>query len=133
MSQPQTTATLVEPFYEYHLLDLAKSVNSTKSHEKAADVSAVLVNAIRDVAYRMYRQIEQAMAAKSVEHMVEKRHAGRDIARTGSVQVELYDNVGLARLAGHLGIAVHLHLLLHQRGKRSQHLVVFLRGTHGNA
>ena len=86
-----------------------------------------------DVAHRMHRQIEQAMAAKSVEHVVEKRYAGRDIAHTGSIQVELDDNVGLARLAGHLGIAVHLHLLLHQRGKRCQHLVVFLRGTHGNA
>ena len=86
-----------------------------------------------DVAHRVHRQIEQAMAAKSVEHVVEKRHAGRDITHAASVQVELYDNVGLPRLAGHLGIAVHLHLLLHQRGKRSQHLIVFLRGTHGNA
>ena len=85
------------------------------------------------VAHRVHRQIEQTMAAKSVEHVVEKRHAGRDIAHARSVQVELYDNVGLARLAGYLGIAVHLHLLLHQRGKRSQHLVVFLRGAHGNA
>ena len=86
-----------------------------------------------DVAHRAHRQIEQTMAAKGVEHVVEKRHAGRDIAHARSVQVELYDNVGLARLAGYLGIAVHLHLLLHQRGQRSQHLVVFLWGTHGDA
>ncbi len=86
-----------------------------------------------DVAHRVHRQIEQAMAAKSVEHVVEKRYAGRDITHAASVQVELYDNVGLPRLAGHLGIAVHLHLLLHQRGKRGQHLVVFLRGAYGNA
>ena len=86
-----------------------------------------------NVAYRMYRQIEQAMATKGVEHVVEKRHAGRDIAHTGSIQVEFDDNVGLPRLAGHLGITAHLHLLLHQRGKRSQHLVVFLRRAHGNA
>ena len=84
------------------------------------------------VAHRVHRQIEQTMAAKSVEHVVEKRHAGRDIAHAAPVQVELDDNIGLPRLAGHLGIAVHLHLLLHQRGKRGQHLVVFLRGTHGN-
>ena len=86
-----------------------------------------------NVTRRMHRQIKQTMATKGVEHVVEKRHAGRDIARTGSVQVELDDNIGLPRLAGHLGITAHLHLLLHQRGKRSQHLVVFLRGTHGNA
>ena len=85
------------------------------------------------VAHRVYRQIKQTMAAKGVEHVVEKRHAGRDVAHARSVQVELYDNVGLARLAGHLGITAHLHLLLHQRGKRGQHLVIFLRGAHGNA
>ena len=85
------------------------------------------------IAYRMHRQIEQAMAAKGVEHVVEKRHAGRDIARATSVQVELDDNIGLSRLTGYLGITAHLHLLLHQRGKRSQHLVVFPRRTHGNA
>ena len=54
------------------------------------------------VAHRVHRQIEQAMTAKSVEHVVEKRHTGRDIAHAASIQVELYDNVGLARLAGHL-------------------------------
>ena len=46
---------LVEPFFEEHDLDLELSINSIKSHEKAADVSAVLINAIRDVSYRMYR------------------------------------------------------------------------------
>lgn len=46
---------LVTPFFERHTLDLVKSINSTKSHEKAADVSSVLVNAIRDIAYRAYR------------------------------------------------------------------------------
>ena len=37
------------------------------------------------VAYRMHRQIKQAMAAKGIEHVVEKRHAGRDIAHAASV------------------------------------------------
>lgn len=46
---------LVTPFFERHTLDLEASINSIKSHEKAADVSSVLVNAIRDIAYRMYR------------------------------------------------------------------------------
>ena len=52
-----------------------------------------------NIAHRMHRQIEQAMAAKGVEHVVEKRHAGRDIAHAAPVQVELDDNVGLPRLA----------------------------------
>lgn len=46
---------LVQPFFEKHTLDLEASINSVKSHEKAADVSAVLINACRDLAYRMYR------------------------------------------------------------------------------
>ena len=86
-----------------------------------------------NVAHRVHRQIEQAMAAKGVEHVVEKRHASRDIARTGSIQVELDDNIGLPRPTGYLGITAHLHLLLHQRGKRGQHLIVFPRRAHGNA
>ena len=85
------------------------------------------------IAHRVNRQVKQAMTAKGVEHVIEKRHAGRDIAHAGSVQVELDDNIGLARLTGYLGITAHLHLLLHQRGKRSQHLVVFLRRANGNA
>ena len=38
-----------------------------------------------NVAYRMHRQIKQAMATKGVEHMVEKRYARRDIAHAASV------------------------------------------------
>lgn len=46
---------LVTPFYEEHTLDLDASINSIRSQDRAADVSSTLVNAIRDVAYRMYR------------------------------------------------------------------------------
>ena len=46
---------LVKPFFEEHTLDLTDAVNSLKSYEKAADVAMAIVNAIRDVAYRMYR------------------------------------------------------------------------------
>lgn len=57
---------LVEPFYEAHDLDMVKSINSIKSHEKAADVTAVLVNAIRDIAYRMYRDSKYQAALDAV-------------------------------------------------------------------
>lgn len=46
---------LVEPFFEEHTLDLVQAINTIKSHEKATDIQQVLVNAVRDVAYRMYR------------------------------------------------------------------------------
>lgn len=46
---------VVVPFYEEMDLNLKDVINSTKSKDRAEDISAVLVNAIRDVAYRMYR------------------------------------------------------------------------------
>jgi hypothetical protein len=47
---------LVTPFYEQHTIDLTKAINSIASNDKAADISATLVNCIRDVVYRMYQQ-----------------------------------------------------------------------------
>lgn len=45
----------VVPFFERHVLNLEGMINSTESHKKAEDVSAVLINAIREVTYRAYR------------------------------------------------------------------------------
>ena len=46
---------IVDAFFEEHELDLDKSINSIKSQDRAADISATLVSACRDVAYRMYQ------------------------------------------------------------------------------
>ncbi len=46
---------LIDPFFEEHDLDLVTSINSVKSQDRAMDVSATLVNAVRDIAYRMYQ------------------------------------------------------------------------------
>lgn len=46
---------LVNPFYEELTLDMVQSMNSIKAHERAADISATLVQAIRDLLYRMYQ------------------------------------------------------------------------------
>ena len=46
---------LVDAFFEELELDLVASINSIKSQDRALDISATLVNAIRDVAYRMYQ------------------------------------------------------------------------------
>ena len=45
----------VTPFFERHPLDMEIALNSIETHKRAEDVSWVLINAIRDVAYRMYR------------------------------------------------------------------------------
>lgn len=46
---------LVKPFYEHYECDVVEAMNSTRAHERAIDVQGVLINAIRDIAYRMYR------------------------------------------------------------------------------
>lgn len=46
---------LVDPFFEEVDLDLWEKVNSLKSQDRTGDVCAVIVNTIRDVAYRMMR------------------------------------------------------------------------------
>lgn len=43
----------VNPYFKYLELDMSAVINSTKSHERAADVADVLVNAIRSIVYPM--------------------------------------------------------------------------------
>lgn len=57
---------LVKPFYEEKNLDVGDSVDSLKSHERAADIQAVLVNQLRDMAYRMYRDSGYKAAADAL-------------------------------------------------------------------
>lgn len=46
---------LVRPTYFSVSLDVAASIDSLSSHQRAADIQAILVSQIRDLAYRMYR------------------------------------------------------------------------------
>lgn len=46
---------LVTPFFEELELDMEKEINSLRSWDKAFDVSACIVNAVRDMSYRMYQ------------------------------------------------------------------------------
>lgn len=46
---------VVTPFYEEVNLDLTTALNSIRSKDRADDVSSALINTIRDVVYRMYR------------------------------------------------------------------------------
>lgn len=59
---------LVVPFYEEKYLDLTEAMNSIRSKDRAEDISATLVNQIRDLAYRMYRDsaYQAALDASSV-------------------------------------------------------------------
>lgn len=57
---------LVKPFFEEKNLNVATAVNSLTSHERAADIQAVLVNQLRDMAYRMYRDSNYKAAADAL-------------------------------------------------------------------
>lgn len=46
---------LIQPFFEDIEIDMEEQVSSVRDIDRAADVNALLVNAIRDVSYRMYR------------------------------------------------------------------------------
>lgn len=56
----------VRPTFFHEALDVNASIDSIKSHERAEDIQAVLVNKIRDYAYRMYRDSEFKAAADAL-------------------------------------------------------------------
>jgi hypothetical protein len=46
---------LVKPFYEFQELDMVEALDSIKSQDRMRDLQAVIVNLIRDMSLRMYR------------------------------------------------------------------------------
>lgn len=56
----------VRPAFRYLKLDIDTSIDSVKSHERAADIQAVLVNQLRDMAYNLYRDSEYKAAADAL-------------------------------------------------------------------
>lgn len=56
---------LLDPFYEEIEYNAPDVVDSIKSHERAADIQASLVNILRDVSYRMYQETGYKPAADS--------------------------------------------------------------------
>lgn len=57
---------LVKPVYVEDDFNVSTSMDSIKSHERAADVQASLVNKIRDMVYSMYRDSRYKVAADAV-------------------------------------------------------------------
>ena len=53
---------LIKPFFQKITVDMEARINSNKSHEKAADAQAVLVDAMRDAVYRMDRDSNYSAA-----------------------------------------------------------------------
>lgn len=56
----------VRPQFYEETIDMLSAVDSIKSHERAADIQAVLINKIRDIAYRLYRDSEYKAAADAL-------------------------------------------------------------------
>lgn len=57
---------LVQPFFERRTIDVAKAMNSLRSKDRPADLQQTLVNYIRDVVYRMYRDSGYKAAADAL-------------------------------------------------------------------
>ena len=57
---------LVQPFYEHQTIDVSQQINSITSFERAADIQALLVNILRDLAYNMYTQSGYKAAADAL-------------------------------------------------------------------
>jgi hypothetical protein len=57
---------LVKPFFEKATINMVTAIDSVKSHERAADIQAVLVNKLRDMVYRMYRDSNYKAAADAL-------------------------------------------------------------------
>lgn len=47
---------IIRPFYEYNTFDAATAINSIKSQDRSLDFSAALIDRIREIVYRMYRE-----------------------------------------------------------------------------
>lgn len=57
---------LVTPFYEYAEVNVSDQIDSLTSHDRATDIQAVIVNKLRDMAYRMYRDSGYKAAADAL-------------------------------------------------------------------
>lgn len=59
---------VVSPFFEEIDLDMTTALNSIRSKDRADDISSALINTIRDLAYRMYRdsRYQAALDASSL-------------------------------------------------------------------
>lgn len=60
---------LVKPTFLKHNLNMLTEINSLTSHERATDMQAVLVNAIRDMTYRLYRDSGYKAASDAQGYM----------------------------------------------------------------
>jgi hypothetical protein len=56
----------VKPTFFYESVDVLAQINSVKTSERIADIQAVLVNKLRDYAYKMYRDSEYKAAADAL-------------------------------------------------------------------
>jgi hypothetical protein len=72
---------LVKPFFEEVTLNLVDKINSIRDMDRAQDVTALLVNQIRDVAYRMYSEsgYQPALNASPVGSQQARLLIGTDI------------------------------------------------------
>jgi len=57
---------ILQPFFEYRLINVATEVDSLTSTQRKQDIQELLVNQLRDTAYRMYRDSGYKAAADAL-------------------------------------------------------------------
>lgn len=57
---------LVKPFFERHVIDMTTDLDSLSSGDRRDDIQALLVNKLRDISYRMYRDTGYKAAADAM-------------------------------------------------------------------
>jgi hypothetical protein len=72
---------LVKPFFEEVDLDMLAKITSVRDMDRAEDVTSLLVNTIRDISYRMYRdsQYQPALNASPVGSQQPRLLIGTDV------------------------------------------------------
>lgn len=72
---------LVKPFFEEFELDMMDKITTIRDMDRAQDVNSLLINAIRDVSYRMYResQYQPALNASPVGSQQPRLLIGTDV------------------------------------------------------
>lgn len=81
---------VVNPFYEEITLDLTSALNSIRTKDRADDISSALINAIRDLSYRMYRDTayQAALDASSFGSKTPRLLVGTDTVIQRHLMVE---------------------------------------------
>lgn len=72
--------------------------------DRNANVFDRMMRIDMQIAVGAHLKVDQSMAGDLVEHMIEKRNAGRKLSLTGTVKIQTNRNLGFERISGNFGL-----------------------------